>query len=477
MTKTLVAAKLQRRKKSPSTPTQRQPTISTDIESDPILLFKWYSICMAWWLAVMRHTDHPSQKLLRHFWNKIPFRQSIVIFQQAVLLQKEKIRKGSNTTSVIHIKRAFLDRFEKWQDRDELGALETLASQAVNYRLARSACSNDPLCPTLITDVAVRRLFRNALAHCKGDMVHPTPSRVHFQTAHVPFKHALPTTKHRYKHIDWMPFPVRCLVIHSDASIYAGHRYAGAWFRPNAQFFTDIQRLPRTFGKLGSEVIFLGYVNALKPYGSVESVVPESLESFRKEKGTRDTFQSPLFTVEQIRQAARPFLYQFGITHVDVGSLDAAVHVISEASLAQGGGARDDEEKRRAAQSYYRGVLLHILCDGSRRKQTRPRPLNASSRPVYSSIRTIQTKPSHANIDLLVSDIFRMPRGMHDDEPVVTLQAMMAKLRLQSIDPTHRRCWSCAQPCHDSSLQTADAHQRVMHFCSELCYTTQTSPQ
>jgi len=474
--KLVVVNKLQRQRRSVG----ESGTVAAAVSLDNFAtLFKWYSICMAWWLAVMRRTDHPSQKLLRAYWNRIPFRQSVRIFQYACMLQQEKQRRGSPITAVIHIKRALLEEHEKWQDKDTLGQLEAAASKAIEYRLARSVCPATNC--TLVAVDSTSRLFRNAMAVCKGfNLPEPVTARK-FTAAAPPVKY--PTThgeKHRYKNIDWMPFPVRCIVLHTDASIYASPiRYAGAWFRPNKKFFTDIERLPRTFGKLGTEPIFLGYVNALKPYGSLESVVPESLESFRREKKQNGPGRALLdATPEEIQVAARPFLYKLGLGHTQVGTLANAVDILAKASL---NGTSGGTEEEAAAKSYYRGVLQHILCEGTKRKHTRPslpyarNSLTTPQKPVFSSpwqkVRISKPKPME------VDDIYREPMLQQQQPPpppdyqISHLQDMMARLRIQSIDPANLRCWSCSRPCSASILRTSDSRE-VQNYCSELCYTT-----
>jgi hypothetical protein len=462
-----VAAKLVRKKKEKK---EIKSVQMSRVDSTPEMLNLWCELTANWFLSVMRpHNGHQSQIVFKTFWTKVPFKESVQAFYTACVMQKGK---GGLT----EIKTSMLDAYEKWEDKELLGKMFSNSSDAIQYRLAREVCGESHA-PQAV-DFQSRRHLRNALEFCKGIVADQPkakldPPRRRRET----YSHAL--EKHPYKHVSWLNFPVKSVVVAGDHPLYSSHeKYEGQWYRPNSLFFKDILVKQRRFGHLGDEPLHLGFVN-------LESkVVPETLDMFRQEMKTRnDGHHAPIqmnYTPAQVYAAARPFLYSFGLSRTKVGTIDEAVAVLTEASVGHEQKNKADVEDRvRASSSYYRGVLHHILQEGSQRKPTRPLGfVKKKTVPVYKDDPVQNVCDQFQSCTLKA---FHEAKQLHPEPFSTSLQVksladMMTKLRLQSLQVRQDLCASCSQPCYASkgSLKTVD-EGTVKTFCSELCYTTKTA--
>lgn len=478
------------RKRKPEPRSQRAATF-VDVPFDSLAeaeVFKWYTLAMDWWTTVMRRTDHPSQKMLHLFWTRIPFRETVRVFRQACLDERRK-RTG---VTVLHIKKALFRQRDTWMEGEKWSRLQDAADRAVEYRLARRAVPAEAnVSIQESVSLPVRVLFNRALQSLRGrddnGGSEGSASKRRRSEDFVPqsrpllsFPTALPA-RHRFKSVDWMAFPVRCVVVHGNATKYAGtERYAGPWYRPTREFFHDILVLPREWGKLGDEAVFLGYVDARKPYGSVESVVPEDLDAFRREReairGRRRDEAETVYSPRDLDRVTAPLFRSHGLLPRSVSSLEEAAE-----ALASG---ESDPSRRQAEVSYYRGVVAHLLEEGTRRKPTRPsmrrvgdvRSVVAPALPsaiASGRLRETATKRSALGLEEALSTAFGLP-PVPEWEGMQNLPDLLSRLRLASVDPSRPVCAACSRACSSaSSLQTAD-ESGVKRYCGETCYSAST---
>jgi len=440
------------------------------VDSTPDMLNLWTELASNWFLAIMQpHNGHSSQVTYKTYWTKIPFIDTVQTFYSACVNQKGKGTVRDIKSSIIHT-------FDKWEEKEMLGEMHLKASNAIDYRLAKHVCPDSSSLQPL--DIQSRRLMRNALEFCKQIVAEePQPQFQPTRRRRETYSHAL--EKHPYKHVTWVHFPVKMIVLSGDHSMYSSHEnYKGEWYRPNALFFKDVLVKERKFGFLGNEPIHLGFVTPQS------KVIPETLDTFRQEiKAKHQGYFGKIettYTPAEIQAAARPFLNSFGLSRVKVQTLDEAVAILTEAEVGhEHKNKKGTEDRVRAAASFYRGNLNHILQEGSHRKPTRPMSLiQKRAKPVYNidPIQDVCRQFQSCTMKAFHEGKQVRPEPFAPKLQVKSLSDMMAKLRLQSLQARQDLCDSCNQTCFPSKGALKTAHEgTIKTFCSELCYTTKTA--
>jgi len=426
----------------------------------------WLNKAIVWWQTVMRRNRSDMTQMLNTFWQKVPHTLSVYIFRQSV----EALRKKSKHNPSMAIKTSLFEELDRIKDEEALPELEARVHRAKLYRSCKDTVAPGQQ-PWM--DMQTRTMFKRCLMKLQGI---PEPQtmreRMPSKPAHVPgtFSHMTLDRRHPYRNVTWMPFPVRTIVIFGAHPKYAGEFYVGHWYRPNAAFYTDILKEERFFGRLGGENVSLGYVHANKPYAKEESVVPETIDSFRMEMNFRRSFlgkeqKTPKFSAQAIQAAAEPLLKKYNLEHYRcTDDLDKVIQVLVTASSP---GADDDT--RQAQTSYMRGLLLHILSDGSRRKPTQPK--RHATSPVAKTVRFKPLPPSRRK-PLRMTAIEQARMLPHDQQPPVnSLSDLLSSMRLwQGVDFS-TLCWACNATSPDNFKTMQEGVTRT--FCSEACMHSQ----